>query len=153
MLAQVPAEFFSENTCSVSHVGCFAGFHAARVCASLRSPSYRRVFQAGLPLSVRPEQPPRNRAFWRAQSIAKSLTNYFAARKGLASFLHADLPTLCLAGKIQPLQESLRSDVERIANSQKCCERNRATCFDLLPMPSREAKTDHVFLTVAAVKA
>lgn len=42
---------------------------------------------------------------------------------------------------------------ERIANPQKRHHCNRATGFDLLPMPRRESECNHVLLAVAAPPA
>ena len=66
----------------------------------------------------------------------KLLTNYAAVlRTPLLVF--RGLPFYVRLGRYKPLISRLRSDVERIANSQKCCECDVASCLNLLPMVSQ----------------
>ena len=51
---------------------------------------------------------------------------------------------------IEPPSPACKWNSEDGADTKECRHRNRSSGFDLLPMPRREAKRDHVFLAETA---
>src|SRR6266436_2350995 len=65
-----------------------------------------------------------------------------------AAFLISSI--LAIDAFIEPLHQPVNRDSKHAANAKQRRQCNRSSGFDLLPMPRREAKRDHVFLAERA---